>query len=52
LQIFTKFQYFEGFWLQNFVRILRVSELSKSELITIPVTCCSCGGSSENCYVP
>jgi len=20
-------------------------------LIRIPVTCCSCGGSSENCYV-
>jgi len=30
LQIFTKFLYFEGFWLQNFVRILRVSELSES----------------------
>jgi len=26
LQIFTKFQYFEGFWL-HFVRILRFSEL-------------------------
>jgi len=27
LQIFTKFLYFEGFRLQNFVRILRFSEL-------------------------
>jgi len=49
LQIFTKFLYFEGFWLQNFVRILRVSELSESEFNRMPVTCCSYGGSSENC---
>jgi len=27
LQILTKFLYFEGFWLHNFVRILRISEL-------------------------
>jgi len=51
LQIFTKFQYFDGFRLQNFVRILRFSELMWSKFIRIPVTCCNCRGSNRNCYV-
>ena len=52
-QTFTKFLYFEGFRLQNFVRILRVSELiwKFSKFFRMPVTCCSCRGSSENCYI-
>ena len=50
LQIFTKFLKFEGFQLQNCVRILRDSELiwKFSKFIQMPVTC---QGSSENCYI-
>jgi len=48
LQIFTKFLYFESFLLQNFIRIIRVSELMW-KFIRMPVTCCSCRGTSENC---
>jgi len=53
LQIFTKFLHFEGFRLQIFVRILRVSELllKFSKFLRMPVTCCSCRGSGENCYI-
>jgi len=53
LQILTKFLYFEGFRLQNYVRILRVPELiwKFSTFLRMPVNCCSCRGSSENCYI-
>jgi len=52
LQVFTIFLQFERFQLQNFVGILRLSDLCESKLIRMPVTwCCSCRGSSENCHV-
>jgi len=50
LQIFTKSLYFGVFdykiWLGSLV-----SELCESKFIRMPVSCCSCRGSSENCYV-